>query len=719
MNYSIFITGTDTDVGKTVVTGLLARFLSERGIKTVTQKWVQTGCRDISEDIISHMTLMGPGQDHLKTHLRDMSPYVLKFPASPHLAAGLENRTLNAGVIKDSFLRLSGNFDCVIAEGSGGALVPFDEDTLLIDIVKELSIPALIVAENRLGAINQTLLTVEALRTRGIRIMGIVFNRLTEKGDNLIYEDNVRIIGKISGETVFGELPYCDNTGSLYENFRPIGDKLLEKEWGQPPVSLKNGHGATGSCPRVPARRTTHDAQRETSDNLIKSDLKHLWHPYTQMKDCESLPPIPIEYAKGVKLFDHAGNFYYDTISSWWCNVHGHNHPAIKNAIKRQLDSLDHVLFAGFTHEPAVKLAEKLVSISPEGLSKVFYSDNGSTAVEVAMKMSCQYRHNTGEPARMGFLSLDAGYHGDTIGAMSVSGPGIFNKKFEKLFFRSFKAPAPYCYRCPCGQDKNSCSLDCLGRMEEILSANRGNISAIIIEPLLMGAGGMIIYPAEYLKGVYELSRKYDVHLIADEVATGFGRTGKMFACEHAGITPDFMCLSKGITSGSLPLGATLTTDDIFRAFYDDHDKLKTFYHGHTFTGNPLSCAAALASTGLFESERTLERVPEINARLAAFLDAMSGLKTVGDTRHIGVVGAVELVKDKGTKEPFGLKERIGYEIYKEGLRHHLLLRPLGHIIYFFLPLCVNAEELDDIFHKASTVFEKTFGAGKQTKMSH
>ena len=439
-------------------------------------------------------------------------------------------------------------------------------------------------------------------------------------------------------------------------------------------------------------------------NDLVKRDLKYIWHPYTQMKDTEGMPPIPISRAEGVKLFDQEGNFYYDTISSWWCNVHGHNHPHIKAAIKEQLDSLEHVLFAGFTHKPAVELAEKLVRITPENLTKVFFSDNGSTAVEVAMKMSFQYWANTGKKEKTRFLSLDMAYHGDTVGAMSVSGIGPFNEKFKPLFFDTFRVPTPYCYRCPMGRNREECSVDCLGAAEEVLKENAGGIAAIVIEPLLLGAGGMIVYPVEYLKGIWELSRKYEVHLIADEVATGFGRTGKMFACEHAGIRPDFMCLSKGVTSGYLPMGVTLTTEEVFGAFYDDHDKLKTFYHGHTYTANPLACAAAIASLELFGREKTLEKAAAISDMLGSFLDDVSAHAIVGDTRMIGVVGALELVKDKETGTPFEAEERIGLEVYKLGLKRNLLLRPLGNVIYFFLPLCVTPQELADIFSRAAEV---------------
>ena len=280
----------------------------------------------------------------------------------------------------------------------------------------------------------------------------------------------------------------------------------------------------------------------------IKKDLKFLWHPYTQMKDCETLPPILIEKAKGIKLYDDEGNFYYDTISSWWCNVHGHNHPKIKAAIKKQLNSLEHVLFAGFTHKPAIQLAEKLIAITPNNLSKVFLTDNGSTSIETALKMSIQYWQNSGKKTKTKFVCLDMAYHGDTIGAMSVAGKSVFNQAFRPLLFDSFKAPTPYCYRCPMDKDKENCKIECIKPLEEILRQHKNKIAAMILEPLMMGAAGMVIYPVEYLEKTAKLARKYNIHLIVDEVATGFGRTGKMFACDHVDVEPDFMCLSKGIT---------------------------------------------------------------------------------------------------------------------------------------------------------------------------
>jgi len=423
-------------------------------------------------------------------------------------------------------------------------------------------------------------------------------------------------------------------------------------------------------------------------DKWLKKDLKYNWHPYTRISQSCQFPPILIEKARGAKLYDVKGKFYYDTISSWWCNIHGHNHPKIKAAIKKQLDSLEHVLFAGITHKPAILLAEKLVCLAPGNLSRVFFSDNGSTAVEIALKMSFQYWQNNGEKKRKRFIALDYGYHGDTVGAMSVSGIGLFNKVFLPLLFPAFKVPSPYCYRCPIGKKRNSCDIDCIIPLEQLLKEKSRQICGIILEPMVMAAGGMIVYPKEYLQKAAGLAKKFNVHLIVDEVATGFGRTGKMFASEIAGIKPDFICLSKGITSGYLPLAATLTTDKVYKAF-------EIFYHGHTYTANPVACSAALASLKIFAEEKTLARVKKIIPFFHRGLEKFRSLPLVGDLRYIGLIGALELTKDG-----------LGLEVYKRGLEKNLILRPLGNVIYLWLPLCIKPAELIDILDRAYSVIK-------------
>ncbi|MBE0569017.1 MAG: adenosylmethionine--8-amino-7-oxononanoate transaminase [Deltaproteobacteria bacterium] len=423
----------------------------------------------------------------------------------------------------------------------------------------------------------------------------------------------------------------------------------------------------------------------------------HCWHPYTQMSALAADPPLRIERAEGLFLIDAEGNRYYDAISSWWCVVHGHGHPRIREAAARQMERLDHVLFAGVTHEPAERLSERLVAIAPEGLSRVFFSDNGSTAVEVALKMSLQYWRNAGRPEKTGFVCLDRGYHGDTTGCMSVSGVEAFLSAFRPILFPARRVPAPYCYRCPAGKAHPGCDAACLRFLEEALAEGAGKVAAVILEPLLLAAGGMVVYPPEYLAGAARLARSFDAQLIVDEVATGFGRTGTMFACERAGVSPDFLCLSKGLTSGTIPMAATLTTERVFDAFLGDPDSGKTFYHGHTYAANPIGCAIALASLDLFEENELMEHVGAIAPRLGEAARSFAALPGVGDVRHLGLVAALEMVKDKKTKEPLPGSAPVFRAVRREALRRGLFLRPLGNVIYLFLPQCATAAELEEI----------------------
>jgi len=433
---------------------------------------------------------------------------------------------------------------------------------------------------------------------------------------------------------------------------------------------------------------------------LLLKDLRHNWHPYTQMSTLAAEPPLLIDRAEGLFLIDAEGNRYYDAISSWWCVVHGHGHPRIREAVTRQMERLDHVLFAGVTHEPAVRLASRLAAIAPEGLSRVFFSDNGSTAVEVALKMSLQCWRNLGRSVRTGFVCLDHGYHGDTTGCMSVSGVEAFLRAFRPILFPARRVPAPYCYRCPVGKAYPECGASCVDALGDALREGGEATAAVILEPLLLGAGGMIVYPPEYLSRAAALARKHGTHLILDEVATGFGRTGTLFACEQAGVSPDFLCLSKGLTGGTMPLAATLTTAEVYNSFLGAPESGKTFYHGHTYTANPIGCAAALASLDLFEEEEIVDRVAHLAPRLAEGVRVLAGLPMVGDVRGIGMVAALELVSDKDTKEPLPWTAQVFRDIRREGLRRGLFLRPMGNIVYLFLPQAVTREALDDILDR-------------------
>jgi adenosylmethionine-8-amino-7-oxononanoate aminotransferase len=430
--------------------------------------------------------------------------------------------------------------------------------------------------------------------------------------------------------------------------------------------------------------------------NLSARDLAAIWHPYTQMKNAAM--PLPITHGKGVYLYTEEGRRLLDGISSWWVNIHGHSHPKLNAALAAQAEKLEHVIFAGATHEPAVALAEKLVSVLPRGLTRIFYSDNGSTAVEAALKMAWQYWQNRGESKRQEFVALHHAYHGDTIGGMSPSEASAFTKPFEGLLFPVHRVHSPYCYRCPVGLKRSECSIDCLGDLERTLASKKGTVAAVIVEPMLQAAGGMIVWPQEFLAGVRRLCDQYDTLMIADEVLTGFGRTGKMFACEHAAVSPDLMCLSKALSGGYLPLAVTAATDRIYDAFLSD-DRTRTFFHGHSYTANPLGCAVGLASLELFETEKTLDRVKAIETQFKKRLEPLRAMKIVGEVRGIGGIAAIELVTETG-----GYLDSIGPRLYDAFLSRGLLLRPLGSILYFMPPYPITPEEIDWAFDQITEV---------------
>ncbi|MDI6714984.1 MAG: adenosylmethionine--8-amino-7-oxononanoate transaminase [Thermodesulfovibrio sp.] len=433
---------------------------------------------------------------------------------------------------------------------------------------------------------------------------------------------------------------------------------------------------------------------------LIEWDKNYIWHPFTQMKYWLQEEPTIIVEGKDCFIKDIDGKWYLDGVSSLWVNIHGHRRTEIDEALKAQLDKIAHSTLLGLSNEPSIVLAKKLAELLEnalpwgEPLKKIFYSDNGSTAVEIALKIAYQYWVNLGVKGKDTFVSLKEGYHGDTIGAVSVGGVELFHQVYKPLLNKSIQAPAPYCYRCELGLSCPDCGLGCLKEMEKILKENQKNIIAVIVEPLVQCAGGIIVWPQGYLKGLRELCNKYEILLIADEVATGFGRTGKMFACEHEEVTPDIICLSKGITNGYMPLAVTAVKEKIFDAFLGEIEEIKTFYHGHSYTGNPLACAAAIANLEIFEKDKTLESLPPKIELLREELSEIAKLEHVGDVRQKGMIAGVELVKDKTTKEPFPWKEQTGWKVVKAARKHGVWLRPLGDIIVIIPPLIISEENL-------------------------
>lgn len=428
-----------------------------------------------------------------------------------------------------------------------------------------------------------------------------------------------------------------------------------------------------------------------------KEDIKYIWHPAQQMKDSEVFPPVIIDHAKGLYLYDLDGNKYIDIISSWWCNLLGHCNEEINDAIKMQLDSLEHVMFANFSHKPAIQLCQKLQSLLPKGLARFNFCDNGSSAVECALKMAFQYQHQIGQVQRRRFMCLSESYHGETIGALSVGSMDLYAKIYKPMMMNNIHFEGLDCYRCPYNKTRHTCRCECLESAEKAFQKYGHETVAVIVEPLLQGAAGMRIYPADYLRRLRKLCDKYGVLLIDDEIATGFGRTGTLFAIEQAGVCPDILCMSKGLTGGYLPMSITVTTESIYQEFYDDYNKHKAFVHSHTYAGNPLACVAALTTLTILQRDHILEKAAPMALYLHQKLQAaLESHPHVGEIRHIGLINAIELVENKETKKPFDPTRRIGWHIFQKAMDKGLVLRPIGDVIYFNPPLTIDRHTIDE-----------------------
>lgn len=438
-----------------------------------------------------------------------------------------------------------------------------------------------------------------------------------------------------------------------------------------------------------------------TNKSLADRDLAVLWHPCTQMRDHETLPMIPIKSGRGVWLEDFDGNRYLDAISSWWVNLFGHANPHINAAVKAQLETLEHVMLAGFTHEAAIQLAEQLVAITPPGLARCFYADNGSAAIEVALKMSYHYWRNSGRTQKNRFITLENSYHGETLGALAVGNVALYKETYAPLLMEVITAPSPDCYYREPGESWADYSTRQFAAMERLLQQHADSVCAVIVEPLVQCAGNMRMYDPVYLRLLRAACDRYNVHLIADEIAVGFGRTGTLFACEQAGITPDFLCLSKGLSGGYLPLSAVLTSDTVYQAFYDDYQTLRAFLHSHSYTGNALACRAALATLEIFRQQPVLQNNQVLAAAMAREAQRFADHPNIGEVRQTGMIVALEMVKHKAAREPFPWQERRGLRVYRYALAQGVLLRPLGNVIYVMPPYVISEAEIALIFNVA------------------
>ena len=725
-----FITGTDTGVGKTIATAVLGALLQARGYDVGVMKPVQCGGND-ARFLKRFLNIFDP--------LEKINPCFAKEPLSPHLAFSRQRKTVDVPKIIQAFQELQSRHDIVLIEGAGGLLVPLKENYFVLDLIKDLEAEVIIISRLGLGSINHTLLTINQARDAGLKIKGILFNTLKSGAPGIPEKTNPEIIERLGNVPVLGTIPFISDfnrrkfstlTSGWPEGGFPAarrsrgrqgaaGDSLPAGRQGPAGIGFKQLKIVKRCAGKINLGPFLSEEKEENIFHWEAWDKKYLWHPFTQMKDWLQDDPLVIEEAKGCYLKDTQGNWYLDGVSSLWVNVHGHRKKEIDEELKKQINRLGHSTFLGLSNTPAIELAKKLIEIAPPGLEKVFYSDNGSTAVEVALKMAYQYWQNTGRTKKTKLVHLNNSYQGDTLGSVSVGGIDLFHKVYRELIFETIAVEFPDFYRAPAREKYPAYTEECFQKLEKIFQSNHQALAALIVEPLVQGAAGMVVWPPGLLKRIAGLCRRFDVLLIADEVATGFGRTGTMFACEHENVRPDFLCLAKGLSGGYLPLAATLTTRRIFEGFLFDYKDQKTFFHGHTYTGNPLACAAALANLRIFEKEQTLRTLQSKIKYLAKGLKKFYNLASVGDVRQKGLMVGIELVKNRSTKEPFAWEERIGARVCQEARlpvsvkiggqvrKHGVILRPLGNVIVLMPPLAISLEEIDRLLEATYGAIEK------------
>jgi len=590
-----------------------------------------------------------------------VNPYFSKLPLAPFVAFQKEKIKFAKFKILKAFNILSQKHDFIIVEGVGGLFVPIAKNYFVTDLIKDLGLDLVIVSRPELGTINHTLMSVNIAKNHGINVCGIIINNLRKNKIGLAEKTNPDVIRKLTKVPILGIIPY--RAKELPKNFKL--DLILRKN-----IERKN-------------------------NSLTKFDKKYIWHPFTQMQDWLKNQPLVIDEAKGIYLKDTKNKWYIDGVSSLWVNVHGHRRQELDKALEDQVNKFSHSTLLGLSNQPAIELAEKLIKIAPKGLSKVFYSDNGSTAVEIALKIAYQYWKQIGFKNKEKFIHLNYSYHGDTIGAVSVGGIDLFHKTYKNLISKTYSANEIYCYRCPVNKTYPECKFGCLEKLKNILKNNHNKIAGVIVEPLVQAAGGMLVWPEGILKEIKSLTKQHNTLLICDEVATGFGRTGRMFACENENISPDILCLAKGITGGYLPLAATLVTEKIYQGFLANYKDKKTFFHGHTYTGNALACAVAIANLNLFKKDRTISKLQPKIKFLKEKLKKFKNLAHVGDIRQCGFMVGIELVKDKVRKIPYAYERKIGARVCEVVRKYGLILRPLGDVIVLMPPLVITKDELE------------------------
>ncbi len=636
--------------------------MKRRSVDIGVMKPVQSGFKKTKGEfaLVGDALLLARAAD-LNSDFEQINPYCLEDSLTPRIAAELAGVKIDPDLIMESFNKLKKKHQFMIVEGAGGILAPLTDRLLMADLIVMMGMPVIIVARANLGTINHTLLTINYARNRGLNIAGVVISSNSPEKE-IAENTNPGLISELGGVPLLGIIPYLDELRQK-DIIQAVDDSL---NWEIVVTYLR-------------------EVKSKQDSNLVQKDRKYVWYPFTQMKDWVSGNQIIIERGEGTFLIDIDGKRYYDGVSSLWLNVHGHRKAEIDRAVSAQLGKISHSTMLGLSHRGAIELAEKLIERAPDGLEKVFYSDNGSTSVEVALKMAFQYWQHKNVKNKNKFLTLTNAYHGDTIGSVSVGGIDLFHQIFHPLLFKTIKAPSPYCYRCIFQKEPDSCGFACIDATEELMSRNHEELAAMIIEPKVQGAGGIIVQPPGYLSRIRELCTKYNLLLITDEVATGFGKTGKMFAREHENISPDFLTVSKGITGGYLD------------AFLADHRERKTFFHGHSYTGNPLACAAALANLEIFARDNIMEKLQPKIVYLSDKLKNIANLEHVGEIRQSGFMVGIELIRNKKTKEPFPIEEKRGVKACLAARNKGMIIRPLDDVVVFMPPLSTEPEELDEM----------------------
>ncbi len=673
----LFVSGTGTGVGKTVAAGAVAHLLTQNRYDVGVMKPAATGVapgddgRPFSPDL-AFLREMAQTEDKDEVSL----PYSFTTPASPFHAAMAENRRIEPKRILASFMEMLKDRDIAVIEGSGGLMTPLTEELVWADVVRLLGIPLLLVTDSGLGMIHRAISTALSAELYGLETAGILVVETDKKPHP---PADVRLLERHCEAPVLGIIPFCPALTRKKPDFEAFRSHV-EKHFN-PEKLLEFLERSDG---------------RALGKKLEKSDKEHVWHPFTQMQEWNKESALIVGRGSGAHLVDTEGNDYLDGHSSYWVNVHGHGVPRLTRTLAKQSAKLDHSTFLGLSNQPAIELAQKLAEISPQSLKRVFYSDDGSTAVEAALKMSFQYWRNVEGPRsrRTKFMAVTNGYHGDTLGAAAVCGVEPYRKVFDKILADVVFTGAPYCYRCPKGETYPTCSLGCADDMEGLMEENAGKTAAFIVEPMVQCPGGIITAPHGYLKRVRAACDKHDVLMIADEVAVGFGRTGRMFACEHEDVQPDLMCVSKSMAAGLLPLAATLTTEKVFDAFLGGHAEGKAFLHGHTFTGHPTACAVALENIRMFKNKKLLAQVETKSQHLRDELVRFENLPHVGDVRQLGMIVGVELVKDRETREPFPAEACTGHKVITAARDRGLIVRPLGDVVVLFPILASRDSEL-------------------------